>query len=471
MKGMLMILHYFFNWQFLVRWSSIAGLLLLIPAVGLTAISRINPDLSMLLSGSSFNPIEILPLSYVCLLIIPLISAPIAFRFLISNRQLALLPSFHLKAGVALLLLTLLSSFFFFFYNLFIEGIPSESSPLLHFSFNFFCLCSILIMFFQIALPSKHFVYLISFGLIFIVFLIYLFENFFFILVSTPHYIYLSTFICTLGWIIALKVLATKNSFKPASTVSINQTVFSYGDMSWFSKLNFGTLHSAAGTLLCGSPDGFTNKIKSTLDITVFSPFISALFLLLIGFGEDWPIDNEPLFPIIFLSLSFVLCSLSVFSYGNLSARSRLLWLRHGGNRTWLWFHLERTLFSNLLLLFLLPLLVCMLIFLFSSFSPKFLFHYLFSLVSYTLFVSYFSLTAKIYNLPITLLTLIFIFVFCGLMTISFTTLIADETLPKLLIDFTLLLGSFCLRFISKNAFVKIDWAVIKPVNHRTTSI
>ena len=443
MKGLFMILQYYFNWQFVTRWSGTTGFLLFILSVVLFFITQNNTDIPLLRNVSVLSPYVVLLLAYLCLLIIPLISSPIAFRALISNRQLGLIPGFRFKAGLALLMLTLLTSFFIFLFNSILNGFSTQRLPLLYFSLNLFCLCSVFIMAFQFALTSRYFVFQVSLGFMFVILLLYLFDRYLLALLNQTIYIYFSTLVCSIGWLIGFRVLLTKTSFKPSAVIAIQQSPFSSLDMSWLAKLNFGTMHSAAGTMLFGIPDGMPDKLKSTFDICVFSPFISAIILFYIGFGEDWPIRNEPLFPILFLSFSLILSSLS--------------------NRIWLWHYLERALFSNLMVLYLMSVLACILIFLFSGFSPVYLFHYLFSLLSYTLFIAYFSLAARMFSWPVTLLTLVFIGVFTSLMSISFIFLLDGLIVAKLTIDGSLLLGSLYMRLISRRAFQKIDWVVIKP--------
>ena len=193
MKGLFMILQYYFNWQFVTRWSGTTGFLLFILSVVLFFITQNNTDIPLLRNVSVLSPYVVLLLAYLCLLIIPLISSPIAFRALISNRQLGLIPGFRFKAGLALLMLTLLTSFFIFLFNSILNGFSTQRLPLLYFSLNLFCLCSVFIMAFQFALTSRYFVFQVSLGFMFVILLLYLFDRYLLALLNQPIYIYFST--------------------------------------------------------------------------------------------------------------------------------------------------------------------------------------------------------------------------------------------------------------------------------------
>lgn len=462
MKGAWLIYRYFLSWQLMLRWFSAIGLFFLLVAP-LIYLVYFLADGALIFNIPIFSPFNVTLYAYLCLIAFPFLSTPLAFRNLIANPQLSLIPNFRIKVGLSLFLITILLSLFPLISLMPTMSLPANFSQNIFIGVNIFCVASFYTLLFQLTLPSRYFIYIVSYGLIlFIIFLGFLGETLINLL-KEPYFVTSLASLSIVGWIIALYTLAKKKTFKPADQSIFNQDFLTNPESTWLNKLNFGKPKSSAGTLLTGLPDGLGERIARAFMVCILSPLIVTIFLMMIGFGRGSEIETLPSFPEFFLIFSFFTVSIGTYSNSNLAARSRYLWLRCGGNRHWQWRHMEATMLSNLFIQFCFLLLSCLVILIFTDFSAILVAQFILSLIVVSSLIIYIGLASRINNWPDPLLFIFMVGAIVGIIIFYFRLIMEDEYQLKMLIDIFVILIAFFLRYLAKQGFLHIDWLVIKP--------
>lgn len=471
MKGVLLICRYFFTWQLMLCWLRALGLLFLIAVPTIDILNAFNEDIRI----STFpflNPGILGTFAYLFLLAVPFMATPQAFRDMISNSQLSLLPNFRLKAGLSLLLMTAILSLLPYFSLIVITGFNFNDVPSL-ISLNIFCIASIYTLIFQLTLPSRYFIYLVSYGLIFIVFILGIGGEYIVNYFKDPIHLILLSLSCIAGWIIALVILAKKKTFKPAtlSNMDVHQEMFTNPDNAWLGGLNFKNITNAGLTLLTGLPDSLGDRIKRAFMICIVSPLSITLIIMAVSLGRDTDVDALPALPEFFLIFSFMTVSIGTYTFSTLAPRTRYLWLRCGGNRLWQWRNMESSMFSNLGIQFLMLMPACLVLLFLTDFSPLLLSQFILSFIAITALITYLGLAAKINNWPDLILFLLMVSSIVGIILFYFRLIAEAEFLLKSIIDICVFVSALFLRYIAKRGFLHIDWLVIKPIATRRNTI
>ena len=382
MRGMFFVFLAFFLWLRPLGWIATLGLALAVLALSVT---RVDPDLSfgLALWGG------------LGLLLLPFLLAPVAFRGLVANLRLSLLPNFHLRAGLALLLLTLLVSAW-----LPLAGLYAGASlhPLLF--PRLFIGASVYVGLMQVFLPSRHIVAIFTFLPFLIIIVLTWFGKALVPLLFEPAFVMAGLPLCAAGWAWGLRTLHRRNLFRPVYQTGSNDD-WLYFDFGWSNRHGLGKVRSPAGTLLLGYPDGIVSRLLRILNFTLVSPLVCIAFLYLIGPAEqreDNPVMAD--LPSAFLGFCLFSALLCTWNYGEMAARCRMLWLRLGSGRSEQWRVMEGTIWLNLALLYSSAGLIALLLWLLFPMPAEYPLHFIAFLVSRTLFDVYYNLFARVQNWP-----------------------------------------------------------------------
>jgi hypothetical protein len=270
------------------------------------------------------------------------------------------------------------------------------------------------------------------------------------------------------GWLIGFYSLHVGNIFKPAanSVYSEFSLVEQWGSSSFIDVLlPFKTGQaSAAETLLFGSVS--RRQFGRNLTIVLVPLITWGLWLVLFQF-LDWP--GQPQRSDIMADLldfclvfSLALCNFTAFSFGELAARCRLLWLRHPGDRIIYWRMLERYVLQNIMQITLIGSAMC-LVMLFTPLPKVNSILYFLCLVCSCLFSAYHGLSVRINGL-----TFINGLVVCGMLVGFFLVPVISTTNDLLtpmaiLYQVVLLTLAAFYRHKALHGFEDIDWNTVKP--------
>jgi len=475
MRRALSILWYYFTWYRLLAWSSGLGLALLAAAVVVFFI--INPD-----GPYPWDPYKLYPwglsiYAWFFLLCVPYLFSPAAFRQLLSNRRIALVPWIQVSAGIALFLMTVLLtclpplSFVLLAPDYYVRMVRafSPNTPLM-----IFIIGSAYSLVMQKILPLRNF------GLIAAV----IFRRIFILLsqygevvggvITDPLFLLAATGTCILGWIGSLVVLSRVYLLRPTAAQGsvaaegwFSATATSM-DLGWSSRRFPGGVATPAGTLLLGYPDGTLIRIKRVLDVSVMSPLLCSLFMYLVWNREYLA---ESIIPRIFLAISLMATVSVSMDAGELAARIRCLWLRHGGDRPALWHYLEGRLLRNFALYFTGTVAICIAMLAFTGLPGPLVLFYLVVTTCGSLFCAYLSLGMKINHWPYIAVVISIILTLSVIIVSSMLVLLGQGYYSGFLISPTVLYGcipggflvlALLLRGYARRGFLGIDWLEVK---------
>ena len=461
MRSVLYILLIYLNFQRIISWMSRFGLILFILS---TPAALVNAQLA---HGA-------LTLAFIFVFVFPYLFTPMIHRELISNRHLALVPGFHIRAGMTLFIYTVLLALTLPC----ISAIHGANAVTPWRVLAVFTAASAYSGFYGSILPSR---YVLLFGTIVplgLFVLVVQYKPLINAVVLDPRFLGTAFAISVLGWIYGLMVLAMKNYFRPvyASTplISGKPDVISTNaftpNLGWLSRWQIGPYQSAAGTLLSGCPDGMLNRIKRVLDTIVIAPLLVCLFILFM-WGIKFP--SQPVaissFFLLFSLLTSIMFSLD---YGELAARGRLLWLRYGGDRQWQWRFMEKYILTTLGINVLIALVISTAFLLLTDVPSIKLLYYFTMIICGVFFCCYLSLACRIHNWSNVAIAITIIIFFSFLVTVSTIILLGPAPDTGILVSNPLrfvsmpgglILLSLALRAYARRGFTGVDWFIVKP--------
>lgn len=215
-------------------------------------------------------------------------------------------------------------------------------------------------------------------------------------------------------------------------------------------------------TLLLGFPGSWRGRVQNFAFILLLSPLICAglfWFLGRIGKGMASWFD-------LLLLFHFFMTAFMPFAWGELAARSRSLWLRHGSQRASLWQFLEAQLWRNYLLMFAFSALLASLKLLHVDTPEQRPSVLLLLALAYggALHNGYYSLMVRLRHWNVWQQILYFSLLIPGLGLLVITL---RESLPAawaLVGSPVLLLLAAGYRHLAKHSFRQVDWLKLKPL-------
>jgi len=450
MLRLLRTLYCYFAWQALMRWTTLAGLILF--ALGLWLVpSRLTPSwvtMSCFVLGTSFA------------VGVPAFVAPFCYRTLVSNRRLLIVPNLRRFAAAALLLLAIIvaAASAIVAHRLALDGAAQWRVTL-----------------FAFAAVSTYF--LLSQWLVTRTWGVFAFVLGFLLFPRTvavinhngvaslaPILVYVGATV--LGWIWLLLTSISRGAPKPFATfarISMADLNESGARYMWLPQ--FGTGRSAAGTLMRGMRDGWGNRIVLAVIMLLALPV--SMFVLL--FLVDAPLRNpnaagSPALLFLYISI-YGLMVQSIMMFSEWPARLRPLWLRNSGNREALWRLLETTLFEDALLIAALSGVVAFAFLAVTTVSVQALVFYVSGCTLVTLLSAYcgFWIRAIGWNRFAQVLFVV------GLTIVGSATLIfylRDEIEAEVVarLSFALAILTIGFRWLAQRCVVRIDWCDVRPL-------
>ena len=458
MKSYGMILFYLFTWRTAIIVAMSLGLLLLVVAL-------VSLALNFYFAAFALAVVAFLPLVGV-----PYLSAAPAMRKLISNRCLSMMPNFALRVGIVLLVLTITTAGFLPFIG-WLFGMPGMTFA---FALKLFIITSLYTGLTQLVLTSRYAFVGFNLAPFLILFLLNRFDETLWRLYNNDSVIVIMATIAIALWLFALWILAHKRTFKPAFASSSGEsslTRWMY-DSRLLQRFELGTEASPAGSLLLSYPATISMRIIHTAYMLIASPLRFAGTWIL--FSPKRAANGPELLALFLLSSLFTGCIYS-WTYGEIGARARLIWLRIGGSRNLVWRQLEMQLWINIALLSCLALGIGLISSLLGETGLLHhpilikigLLHYPLLIIACAFYDGYYNLCARVYGLS----SLSQALVMLPSLGLVIATVIATIKNPELNLLFVIESGMALLavmfRALSKFRFSQVDWQMLRPAMNK----
>lgn len=444
MRAHLVLLRYLMTWSPPVALLMWLGLALLCIAIVLGLVNQGHTAYGFSIYAS------------ILLLGLPYLIAWYPFRVMLASQRLSLLPRFRFQLGIAMLLFTgMLASCIPLASRVFWPGSVSwHLAPIV------FAAASLFTFTMQWAVASPYAVAVFSIGPFIVIYALTQLSPFMVLALFREESLIALMLAAALGWGLALHTLQSRRDFRPPGKTPTHAREFVWdGRSDWLGILfgNYkGPVKSAAGTLLLGTPDGFSGRFFGMLNLTLISPMFGLAALYLSGFAP--PNIGLNGLASMFLGFSLVASLTLGFGNGELAARCRFVWLRRDGDRAKQWRHLEQRLFADtqLLALIVVPITgVAVLMFDSLYFDPL---TYCLSALACNLLGNYFGLAARLsqWSIFVQLLT-------SGAMTASLIVGRVAGVLSLPVLVATVLGLALLFRHQALQRFAVVDWYQLRP--------
>ena len=443
MKRLLRLLWYYFSWQRIMAY--------------ITAIGA-----AMILAGLLYDGIYLTPFlvgaGTLLAVAVPTMLACFAFRQIVGNRHLAMLPRLRSFAVGALVMLALVASLMSLaFLYILPEAAPIER-PVVVLVLNFSAI--------SVYLLVSQWLVTFPIGTVALAFIPVLVLR----LGSVNHPIVASHLdepwllfgLVLLGWAWLLAamqkapVLGVSSAAWCGGALGFENT---WGNQYWMPQI--GASATAAGTLLRSARDGWPNRIVTQLASALGVPVFCLALLYVMGVPFRQGSFDSAFF--LFLSL-FGICMSASMAFAEWPARLRYLWLRIRGDRCGFWRLLERTLLEETLLVASITTLVALLAFSLTEVPGELLLLYVLGCIVVSLLGSYLGCWIRISgwgHLP-QALVLIIVMLIC----FAVVAYLRDSGDPTILFLLPPALGGLALGFrqLARRGFAKVDWCAVRPL-------
>jgi hypothetical protein len=449
MKGIGSILLYLLVPQRFLVFLGGLGLGLIVLALPVSLASR-NAALGLSIYG------------FVASIVIPFVLSPAILRSLLANIRLALVPGFKVSAGLALFILHLIAVLFVPLCFTLYVGAPVDVPELM----LTFTLASLYSGVAQLMLPSRHLVILLSTLPLIAMYLVNRSGPVLREWLTQPYVAPVLFAAALVGWAYAFRRLARQNVFKPVYKAASNDEWLYYG-ANWLNNQSLGR-GTPAGNLLQGYSDGVFSSLMRVIFSSLLTPLVSLVFLYVMGFGAEGSRERGDtslvdLYARFFLLLILFSVVLANQGYGEFAARCRFIWLRRGEDRQTQWRLLERLVFNNLGIAFLVCTFVALVVALVSDLSAALLLHFLAVTVSISLFSAYLRIFGRMRGWS-ALFQHVFVTLSSILLGAGLTVGIAMNVwIFVAVVEIILLVLALLARRSARRDFSTIDWLQVKP--------
>lgn len=277
---------------------------------------------------------------WICVLFLPYIIAPPMLRSLLGQRRLGLVPGFAFNCGLLLLLMVLALSAAPLL--AWLAGIPNTSLL----GLRVFIAASAYTGLLMLILPSRHAPALFATLPIMIFLGLRLLAPRLLPLWFNPALLLVLFAVAVAGWALWLLRLRGPHQLAPVqqqfsgSAVAGRDYQQALQLQPWLYRFH---RPPAAPSLLLGHPAGWGGRALQIAHLVLMSPLLCTAMIWLMGNADDGAQAPLKLFFLFHLGMiAFV-----TFSWGELPARARLLWLRLDGDRRAQWAFLERQLWCS----------------------------------------------------------------------------------------------------------------------------
>ncbi|MCP5144021.1 MAG: hypothetical protein H6978_04285 [Gammaproteobacteria bacterium] len=229
----------------------------------------------------------------------------------------------------------------------------------------------------------------------------------------------------------------------------------------WF---EFGSITKAPGTLMRGVADSTANRLAYWLVFTLGMPLlVVALFTLAKLFRPE--AFSVPQLVSVFLLMNLYMGAVIAASNCEWAIRTRLLWLRYPGTRADLWRYLETNILWFLVTMAVFSLLIATLIHLTIGFAPRLLVMYVVCGLILPALLTYTAITFRMWALP-PLRQAVALIAVIGAVTATMVTALMyrDNSALLLAIAGAATLVAVLLRLRVAHRFRRIDWCAIRPI-------
>ena len=430
--------HYL-SWQPTMKLSTLAGIGLLL--LGLATI---------------WHPLGVLPviLGLILAPVIPVVFAGVAYRLLIANKRLLLVPDFRTTAAWAMLLLAVSGGLVA---AVFAVALGRDPVYVITVSLLAFSLISAHLLLTQwLAINALGLLLgLMASPLL----LTYISVETNLLNLADLRWQWPVPVLAMLGWARLLRLARSPVVPKPAATDSWLNIMS--GQHSF--QFSVRGIASPGGTLLRAAPDSWRSRIISTL-VFVGILILTILIILLLtrpDAGEDRGLS----IPHLILVCTFLgLLAQQSAGTAEWPARLRLLWLRMAGDRQQGWQHIEQSLLGDTMIVGLTTSLVAAAFLWLSDLQPATLLLYVAATVLANLFCGYLAFWARARGwAPHVPQLLIGLGVLLGMIAFALSQ-IGSLSLPwtQLIAGLAVLIP--VLRMLARRRLLRADWCAVRPV-------
>lgn len=464
LKIIAQVLRHYFTWLHLISLLACIGFALVL-------ISLVAVFYSPIAAGALFIAGIAIGLSF------PFLASGIAFRALVSNRQLSLAPQFSFYALLGLLIMSLLVTLTPFFVSQFFD----REMPIL-ITIRIFCFASIFLGLCQLKIPPS-FLWLVYVPLIFPSLLNWIIPDIpdipdgTFTPLLHPAITFAFLFITLSGWAAAFFIVNKGQAISPSPyslTTTFSSTVKLREKAAEKKVKNSQRLRKSSrprGSLLTIDSlyeNRLTYSVQNNIRINIPKLLVFVLAPLFFTLYVSSKAEDSS---ISFLGLHFnsdtflffnTLVSLAIMLiFATAIPRSRLLWLRYGNSRDDLWAFMQTRTLKLHITIFIFCSIVALALLLIRQINILQAMSYLTVIICYSPFYTYFPLFCRIK--PGTLRTAFLILgmaisIYCLSLSIP-----SDNYPQSIFVSAAVLLTGLGFRFAAKKSFQGIDWLQVKP--------
>ena len=458
MNSLFAILLHLLFWQRLLRGLFYAGVVLIMLGLGAYAYTYArgaDTKLSLLVAGIGGG----------LALMFSLLTVPFAFRQLLGNRQLALVPRLRRQAGLALFLITSIVAVLLGSIAWFIDDPVALPRTVLIFG-----TLSAYLLLAQWVLAHKWGAFV--FWLLPTVLLQLSRNKTLLPWLLTPEVALVMLVLSLLVWFaFAHWLRGLRNTSAPRFVLDQwnNPELQQQQHHTWLSsKFTIAGIRSASGSLLRGSYDNWRNRLLMQFLLFFMFPVLLNLFLEVL----EWNKGNYELKrarnPDTWLMMGLFGSLMVHFYTREWLPRARLLWLRSGGDRRQMWQLIQRMSREEVLLSSLISAAYALLLWLLLDLAPSFALTFVLlctSAVWFTTYVGHWSRLRDWGWLASMILLLLMLPAMIIVLTLGFKQ--DNAQLPLLFALACVVLGGIA-EYASKQRFLRIDWCRLRPLTVTT---
>ncbi len=451
MRRLLAIFWYYFSWQRTMAYCTISGVLMIGAGLLLHGGSSGAKLLGSLLVG----------VGTMCASGFPILLAGIAFRQIVGNRRLAMLPRFRSFAVAALALLSVAGAGMTL---VFVYAIPTPLSVDDPYALGLLAFAAI-----SAYLLASQWLVVRPLGLVLFAFVPIVLLRLGFggapIFEAWHDNPWPVALLAVCGWVWLLNAVRMRADLRGLAAPAWGSEIGPKSIRGGLWRMpQIGPPATSAGTLVLGAGDGWLSRIATELMSVLTLPVLLmlAFYVLRMPIGEP---QGRGLGPAFFLMLSFFGVSMSsLLAFAEWPARMRYLWLRSAGDRGAHWRSLERTLLVEALIVAAITTLVASTLRLFTNFPAELLVLYVTGCIVATFAVAYFGFWSRISgwgDMPRVLCMVVLAFLALGVVVPLANGASRSTVFWLLPIVGVIGLG---FRALARRGFAKMDWCAVRPV-------
>jgi hypothetical protein len=220
---------------------------------------------------------------------------------------------------------------------------------------------------------------------------------------------------------------------------------------------------TSAGTLMRGRPDGWRDRWSGTLMIVLLLPVVMSAVFTLMGVPFRSPETRQFGGEFFLLASFFGTCVFPAMIFAEWPIRLRLLWLRVAGDRAGLWRRLERGLWQELLLITANATVIAAAFLVWSDVQRELIWLYVSGAAMFSLTGSYLGFLTRTSGWHSSVQGLLQAFVMLAFLIGSASLWDSDDPLAVFWLLPLLAILALIFRTLARARFLRMDWCAVRP--------